>query len=135
MLCSHMICSAACMSAAATIWLPFNEGSRMGGRQMCPVWPHMYLTRAIAHDRPHRWDSFSDRIACAWDATKCRVKESLGMSAVSLTVTVDSGCGCFQPPGMSAVSASHSRWHVSMQPSTAKWRVHPQDLLRVHPVM
>lgn len=29
------------------------------------------------------WESFSDRVACSWDAAKCRMKEGLGLSAVS----------------------------------------------------
>jgi hypothetical protein len=29
------------------------------------------------------WDSFSDRVACAWDNAKCRARETLGMAAVS----------------------------------------------------
>ena len=32
---------------------------------------------------PRRWESFSDRVACAWDNTKCRMREAVGLSAVS----------------------------------------------------
>lgn len=38
----------------------FDEGARAGGS-----W----------------WDAFADRVACTWDAAKCRVQETLGMTA------------------------------------------------------
>lgn len=38
------------------------------------------------------WDAFSDRVACAWDDAKCRVKEGLGMSAVSAALLLVEGC-------------------------------------------
>jgi hypothetical protein len=59
----------------------------------CPPSPHPTLPVArclqarAAYDEAARgggwWDSFSDNVACAWDSAKCRVKESLGMAAVS----------------------------------------------------
>lgn len=52
-------------------------------RSAHPAWPiDVNQTGATARNCLCRWDSFSDCVACAWDATKCRVKESLGMSAV-----------------------------------------------------
>jgi hypothetical protein len=36
---------------------------------------------AVSSGNGHWWDSFSDRVACSWDNAKCRMKETLGMSA------------------------------------------------------
>lgn len=38
------------------------------------------------------WDAFSDRVACAWDDAKCRVKETMGMGAVGGGMSHRAGC-------------------------------------------
>jgi hypothetical protein len=78
-------------SARAT----FDEGARAGGG-----W----------------WDTFADRVACTWDAARCRVQETLGMGAAvscpaRCNYVVQRCCRCWSRVSLAGGASSRRSLH------------------------